>query len=172
MNKGTQAVNGTCAITIAAWDSLTAGTLLNSNTFNTVTVVNGLFSVQLDFGAYFFTGQALWLETSVKCSGDASFMTLSPRLPLTAAPYASYARYAFSSTTANNALYATLAGYAVNNWGLTGNSGTGASNFLGTLDNTTLKIGANGQVGLRIQPGVDSPNIIGGYSGNCYFTHS
>jgi len=190
LNKGTQAVNGTCAISIAAWDSLTAGTLLNSNTFDSVLVVNGLFTVQLDYGANFFTGQALWLETSVKCSGDASFMTLSPRLPLTAAPYASYASHAFSATTASNAVYATEAGYAsnagyannsatastavyateagyaVNNWGLAGNSGTGSSNFLGTLDNTTLNLGANGQVGLRIQPGVDSPNIIGGYSGN------
>ena len=55
-------------------------------------IVNGLFSVQLDFGAGVFTGDALWIEVAVR-PGESSDVhtTLSPRQPLTAAPYAWYA---------------------------------------------------------------------------------
>jgi len=55
-------------------------------------VNNGLFTVQLDFGAGVFTGDALWLEVGVRV-GDSSddYITLSPRQPVTAAPYAAYA---------------------------------------------------------------------------------
>jgi hypothetical protein len=57
------------------------------------TVTNGLFTVPLDFGADVFDGQALWLEVAVRpCGGEGEpFTMLSPRQPLTAAPYAMYA---------------------------------------------------------------------------------
>ncbi len=54
-------------------------------------VSDGLFTVQLEFGEGVFTGDALWLEVSVRVSGGGEFTTLSPRQPLTAAPYALYA---------------------------------------------------------------------------------
>jgi len=151
LNKGTQTVNGACSISISLWDSLSGGGFLNSNTFNAVTVVNGLFTVQLDYGSSAFTGQARWLETAVKCSGDANYVTLSPRTQLTAAPYASF---------------------ALNNWALQGNSGAGSGNFLGTLDQIPLNLGANSQIGLRILPDPTSPNLSGGYSGNQISTTS
>ncbi len=55
-------------------------------------IVNGLFTVQLDFGPGVFTGDALWLEVSVR-PGESSdvYATLSPRQPMTVAPYAAYA---------------------------------------------------------------------------------
>lgn len=37
---------------------------------------------------------------------------------------------------------------------------------LGTTDNAALTIGVNGQTALRIYPQSQSPNIVGGYSGN------
>jgi hypothetical protein len=57
------------------------------------TVTNGLFTVQLDFGPELFDGQALWLEVVVQPCGDEGEtpVTLSPRQPVTAAPYAMYA---------------------------------------------------------------------------------
>ncbi len=56
------------------------------------TITNGLFTVQLDFGAGVFDGQALWLEVAVRPYGTSEpHTTLSPRQPLAAAPYAMYA---------------------------------------------------------------------------------
>ena len=55
-------------------------------------VSDGLFTVQLDFGAGVFSGDALWLEVSVRISGGGGeFTTLSPRQPMAPAPYALYA---------------------------------------------------------------------------------
>ncbi len=53
-----------------------------------VSVANGYFTVALDFGSGAFSGDARWLEVAVKCSRDADYTTLSPRQPLTPAPYA------------------------------------------------------------------------------------
>jgi hypothetical protein len=39
-------------------------------------------------------------------------------------------------------------------------------NFLGTTDNQALELKVNGARAYRLQPGTDSPNVIGGYSGN------
>ena len=57
-----------------------------------VTVTDGLFALQLDFGPTAFTGQALWLEIGVR-PGDSSgdYEILSPRQSVSAAPYALYA---------------------------------------------------------------------------------
>ncbi|MGE0480387.1 MAG: DUF1572 family protein [Phycisphaerae bacterium] len=57
-----------------------------------ISVVDGLFMAGLDFGVGAFQGDARYLEVSVRCpSGTGSYETLSPRQPLTAAPYALYA---------------------------------------------------------------------------------
>jgi len=60
----------------------------------------------------------------------------------------------------------TLAGL----WKLGGNSGTGASDFLGTSDNNPLNLRVNGARGLRLEPASDgtnqSPNVIGGIADN------
>ncbi len=145
LNKDDQPVNDNCSIYTTLWDSASGGSSYGSFGFSSVPVVNGLFTVQLNFGTAAFTGEARWLETAVKCTGDANYSTLSPRTELTAAPYAAY---------------------ALGNWGLTGNSGAGSANFLGTRDDMPLNLGANGQVALRLQPNPNSPNITGGSSYN------
>jgi hypothetical protein len=145
--KNGQPISDVCALSISLWDDSAGGNFLNSNTFNTVPINNGLFTVQLDYGAATFNGEARWIEAAVKCTGDANYITLSPRTKLTAAPYAIY---------------------ALNSWALNGNSGTNGNGFIGTTDNTALSIGTNGQANLRIYPQSQSPNIIGGYSGNIF----
>ncbi|MCX5691249.1 MAG: hypothetical protein NTV94_15925, partial [Planctomycetota bacterium] len=74
-----------------------------------VSVVNGKFTVALDFGAA-FSGQQRYLEIEVRpetglgCDpGDISFSTLSPRQQVTATPSAQFALSAASATTAINA---------------------------------------------------------------------
>jgi hypothetical protein len=51
-------------------------------------------------------------------------------------------------------------------WKLGGNTGTSPGpHFVGTSDNQPLELHVNGQRALRLEPG-DSPNVVGGYSGN------
>jgi hypothetical protein len=52
-------------------------------------VAAGRFTVTLDFGAGVFTGDPRWLEIGVRTNGSSvPWVTLSPRQPLTATPYA------------------------------------------------------------------------------------
>ena len=53
-------------------------------------VTNGLFTTQLDFGNA-FTGSNTWLESAVRTNGTGAFTPLTPRQPVTPAPYAIYA---------------------------------------------------------------------------------
>jgi hypothetical protein len=55
-----------------------------------VNVVNGLFTVSLDFGACAscFTGADRFLEVSVKQTSGSTFTTLGPRQPTSSTPYA------------------------------------------------------------------------------------
>ena len=55
-------------------------------TRSTTIVRNRLFSATLDFGSV-FDGTAYWLEIAVQTNGGAAFATLSPRQPITPAPY-------------------------------------------------------------------------------------
>jgi hypothetical protein len=74
------------------FDDPAAGTQVGDALFfNDQTVENGLFTLELDFGAGIFTGDALWLEVGVKRQPLDPFTVLSPRQPLDAAPYALYA---------------------------------------------------------------------------------
>lgn len=52
-------------------------------------------------------------------------------------------------------------------WSLTGNTGTDTTNhFIGTTDDMPLDFKVNNQRVMRYQSATDSPNLIGGYSGN------
>ena len=85
-------VTGTCGLTFDLYDEAgsgsppTGGTLLGTDSKPGVEVSEGLFTVQLDFGAAAFHGEARWLQTTVDCGSGA--VTLSPRQELTPAPYA------------------------------------------------------------------------------------
>jgi hypothetical protein len=59
-------------------------------TVNSVTVSNGIFTVQLDFSicTSCFDGSARFLEIAVKLTSGGSFTTLTPRQQITATPYA------------------------------------------------------------------------------------
>ena len=72
-----------------------------------VNVVDGLFTVSLDFGATPFGGQRRWLEIAVNGT------TLSPRQELTASPYALFALNTPSQywTANGNHIYKTNSGF-------------------------------------------------------------
>jgi hypothetical protein len=85
-------VTDSCDFQLGLWDALTGGTQVGATLTRTnIAVSEGLFTVQLDFGANAFNGNARWLETAVRCpSGGGVYNTLAPRQPLTPAPYALY----------------------------------------------------------------------------------
>ncbi|MDE3068171.1 MAG: tail fiber domain-containing protein [Verrucomicrobiota bacterium] len=77
------------------YDAPTNGNVVGNPLTNAATAVsNGLFTVQLDFGAGVFEGQSRWLDIGVATNGGGGFTTLMPRQPLMPAPYAIFANSA------------------------------------------------------------------------------
>lgn len=70
-------------------------------------IINGLFTVSLDFGQVFTFGNALHLEISVRqdagapCGSGGAFTTLEPRQTLAITPFAGYAINARTATSAD-----------------------------------------------------------------------
>ena len=56
--------------------------------FNNLDVIDGHFTVELDFGSDVFDGSAVWLETTVAKADDSDPCTLRPRIEVTPVPYA------------------------------------------------------------------------------------
>jgi hypothetical protein len=80
--------NGTYDFSFKLFNDASDGTQVGSTvTKNAVTVVDGYFTVELDFGDW-FDGTALWLAIEVQGPGDSGFTALSPRQPLRPTPYA------------------------------------------------------------------------------------
>ncbi len=90
LKSGGNAVNGTCDFQFGLYDALTGGTQIGATQTNSnVSVSNGLFTTQIDFGASTITGNARWLNIAVRCpASSGSYTTLAPRQALTPAPMA------------------------------------------------------------------------------------
>lgn len=85
-------VNDQCLMRFSLFNAATGGAQVGSAFIPpaAVPVVNGLFAIELDFGDV-FDNTALWLESEVKCTGDAAYVNLG-RQRLTATPQAGNAR--------------------------------------------------------------------------------
>ena len=95
LNDNGSPAGGSFDLTFALYNSanllLAAGPITNS----AVMVTNGLFTTQLNFGSGIFTGTNYLLQIGVRTNGSTgAFTTLSPRQPLTPAPYAIFANTA------------------------------------------------------------------------------
>ena len=85
---GGNPANGTYDFKFVLYDSSTNGSQQGPILTNAAAAVsNGLFTVTLDFGNQ-FPGAARWLEISVGTNDAGSSITLNPRQPITAMPYA------------------------------------------------------------------------------------
>jgi hypothetical protein len=89
LKQGDASYTGLVDLQFSLWDDptddLTVGTAIN---LRGVDVVNGLFTVDLDFGAAPFGGDARYLQIAVRApAGVGNFVTLSPRQSLNPAPY-------------------------------------------------------------------------------------
>lgn len=98
LTSGTNAAHGLYDFQFSAWDAVSGGAQQGATlSTNAVGVSNGLFVVRLDFGAI-FDGNARWLAIAVKTNLSGTFSNLTPRQPLTAAPYALWTPVAGSVT--------------------------------------------------------------------------
>jgi hypothetical protein len=158
--------NGLYDFQFSLWDAVTNGNLVGATqAVAGLTVSNGLFDVQLDFGPGPFTGSACWLGVGVRTNGSGAFTAMSPRQPLLPMPYAIMAGTAsnllgtLSAAQLSGPLPAgALAGYAgvvtftnpANRFvgAFTGDGGgltnlTGGGIQPGTISNATLVWGTN-----------------------------
>jgi hypothetical protein len=100
LNNGTS-VNGTNVMTFTLYSAATGGTAIATPITNSMPVSNGLFTVNLNFGAAAFNGNACWLDIAV--SNDTTNVELSPRMQILPTPYATFAASAASATVAGSA---------------------------------------------------------------------
>ena len=89
LNDNGSPANGFFDIFTELWDAPSGGAPVGTAiTNNAVEVVDGVFTVTLDFGAGVFDGSDRWLEIGVVTNGGGAFSTLSPRQEIVSAPYA------------------------------------------------------------------------------------
>lgn len=88
LTDGAQAANGTYEMEFRLFGSLNGADQINSTiTNNNVQVLNGIFTVNLNFGANAFAGADRFLEISVKKPAESAFTTLLPRQQIASSPY-------------------------------------------------------------------------------------
>jgi len=88
------------------YDALTGGSQIDSDiNVPDLDVIDGSFTIDLDFGSNAFTGNARWLEIAVRPGSSTDrYTTLTPRQEVTPTPYALY------SNTAGTADHGSLTG--------------------------------------------------------------
>lgn len=84
------AVRRLCDFEFTLWDAEAGGTQVGPvNLRNSVSVRNGMFTVQLDFGPSAFPAESRWLQIAVGCpAGSGPSTTLLPREVVGPVPYA------------------------------------------------------------------------------------
>ena len=82
-------VNGTADFEFWLFDAPTGGALVGALPRSGISIVDGTFTVNLDFGSAAFNSDARWLEILMRSpAGTGNFVTLTPRQRVTPAPYA------------------------------------------------------------------------------------
>lgn len=95
-DSGTNA-NGPYTMIFNLYDSPSGDNLIGGPITTTATMANGLFTVNLDFGAGAFNGSARYLDITVQSGSDSEELT--PRVQVLPAPYAIFAN---TANIANN----------------------------------------------------------------------
>lgn len=92
LTTGGNAIDGDVDLKFRLFDAATGGTQIGGELESlNVFVVDGTFTIDLDFGGSAFVGGKRWLEIDVRNAGDPTYETLSPRQPIVPAPIAQVA---------------------------------------------------------------------------------
>lgn len=168
LKDGANPANGQYDLSFSLYDAATGGTLVNGPFLVTnQTVTDGLFTVTLHFGPEAFQGDERWLETAVRPTGGGPWTPLTPRQPITAAPYAmSLMPGATISGTVDSGIMLNVVNSGS---GGTGVSGTSTDGY-GVFGNSPSGIGVQGQSagGYGVFGTSDDSFGMYGYSTNSY----
>ena len=135
---GTNA-NGAYTMIFKLYDASTNGNQIGAPITNSPNLFNGLFSVNLDFGAAAFNGNARWLGITI--TNGPTTETLWPRVQVLPSPYALFA--AVAGTVTNGAIgNAQLAANAVGTTNIQNGAVTSAQIADGAVVNRTLAANA------------------------------
>ena len=190
LNDGTNPANGRYDLQFRLYDAIAGGNQIGAaiSSPNTV-LINGVFSVTLDFGATAFNSpNSVFIEISIRPNGSPNaFTILGPRQQLTVVPFAvraatatnadnaTLAQNAVAANTAVNAANATNAATATNSLNLGGVPPTGWAqlNVINTGDlktNGVLSITGNAFQPITANGFVKAMMVYEGATGpaNCY----
>ena len=106
-----QLVTGDYDFEVTAFDAITNGTDYDAPfSVDAISVVNGVFTLPLDFGDAPFMGNEVFLEIGVRLNGSGlPYEKLNPRQKLTSSPYAIHAQFVGAdSVTSNEILDGTI----------------------------------------------------------------
>ena len=127
------------------------GTITNTN----VTVSQGVFTVQLDFGAPAFSGADRFLQIAVRRSAAESYVTLNPRQQINSSPYSIRT---LSAAQADVALDANkLGGIDAGQYVTTASVGSSFIKNATTQQTGNFNINGNGVIGGRLGIGITAP---------------
>lgn len=109
-----QPANGNFDIQFDLFPSIAGGSSVGTQTVTNVAVVNGNFTVILDFGSDVFTGVSRFLEVAFRPAGSGAYTTLAPRTEVTSVPFAVQSLNSENASLATNATNAlALSGLSV-----------------------------------------------------------
>ena len=99
------AANGIYEMQFSLFDAASGGNQVGIAQGNqSVSVVNGIFTIALDFGAGAFTGPNRFIQIGVRpANSQEPYSTLAPRQAVTSAPYAVKSLYSQNADSADNA---------------------------------------------------------------------
>ncbi len=148
--------NGTYQMQFKLFDAETNGNQIGSTiSIIAVTVTQGVFSTQLDFGVNAFPGADRFLEIDVRRNSGEVYVTLSPRQKITSSPYSIRT---VSAQQADLALDANkLGGVNAGEYVTTSSVGNSFIKNDTTQQTANFNISGNGVFGGRIGIGTNTP---------------
>ena len=100
LTDGGSPANGDYNFTVKLYTTETGGTAITDEVYNDITVLNGLFNLEIDFGDMVYEdSDQYYLEFDVAPSSGGSSTTLTPRNKLLAVPYAVQAQFSDGGTS-------------------------------------------------------------------------